>query len=236
MSHDVTFALPAGTGMALLGASGSGKSSLAKALAGIWQPAQGCVRLDGARLDQWHTDALGQHIGYLPQEVSLFDGTVAANISRFEDGASDKQIIEAALIAGAHNLILSLPDGYATRIGEGGALLSAGQRQRIGLARAVYGSPFLIILDEPNANLDAEGEAALTRAIAILRGRKSIVVVISHRMSALTALDTALILHQGAVLAFGPRDEVMARLASAARSDAGAAAHAAQQSQKAGQA
>jgi PrtD family type I secretion system ABC transporter len=215
--RNVSFAVRAGTGMALLGPSGSGKSSLAKALAGIWQPAQGAIRLDGARLDQWHSDTLGQHIGYLPQEVSLFDGTVAGNISRFEEEASDERIVEAALIAGAHNLILSLPQGYATPIGEGGALLSAGQRQRIGLARAVYGNPFLIVLDEPNANLDAEGEAALTRAIAILRARRSIVIVISHRMSALTALDTALVLHQGAVLAFGPRDEVIARLASAAQ-------------------
>ncbi len=188
--------------------------------------------MDGARLDQWHADALGQHIGYLPQEVSLFDGTVAANISRFDEEASHERIIEAALIAGAHNLIISLPDGYTTRIGEGGALLSAGQRQRIGLARAVYGSPFLIILDEPNANLDAEGEAALTRAIGILRARKSIVVVISHRMSALAALDAALVLHQGAVVAFGARDEVIARLAGATRPNASAASQADQGSSK----
>jgi ATP-binding cassette, subfamily C, bacterial PrsD len=220
VTRNVSFTLSAGTGMALLGASGSGKSSLAKAIAGIWPPAQGAVRLDGARLDQWSPATLGQHIGYLPQEVGLFDGSVARNISRFEKRASDERIIEAATIAGAHNLILSLPDGYATRIGDGGALLSAGQRQRIGLARALYGNPFLIVLDEPNANLDAEGEAALTRAIAIMRAKHSIVIVISHRVSALAALDTALILHQGQMLAFGPRDQVMARLAAAGASQA----------------
>jgi PrtD family type I secretion system ABC transporter len=220
VTRNVSFALPAGTGMALLGASGSGKSSLAKAIAGIWQPAQGAVRLDGARLDQWNAATLGQHIGYLPQEVGLFDGTVARNISRFERGASDERIMEAAAIAGAHHLILSLPDGYATRIGDGGALLSAGQRQRIGLARALYGDPFLVVLDEPNANLDAEGEAALTRAIAIMRAKRSIVIVISHRISALAALDIALILHQGQMIAFGPREQVLARLAAAGASQA----------------
>ena len=127
------------------------------------------MRLDGARLDQWDSDALGRHIGYLPQEVALFDGTVADNICRFEEGASEERILEAAMIAGAHGLIVSLPKGYATPIGEGGALLSAGQRQRLGLARALYGGPFVVVLDEPNANLDAEGEAALTRAIKLLR-------------------------------------------------------------------
>ena len=210
--RNASFELAAGTGLALLGASGSGKSSLARALVGIWQPAQGALRLDGARLDQWDTDVLGRYIGYLPQDVELFDGTVAENICRFERGATDAGIVEAAHIAGAHDLILSLPDGYGTRIGESGALLSAGQRQRIGVARAVYGRPFLVVLDEPNANLDAEGEAALTRAIAILRARQSIVVVISHRVSALAALDKALVLYKGEMLAFGPRDEVLARI------------------------
>ncbi len=210
--RNASFELNAGTGLALLGASGSGKSSLARTLVGIWQPAQGAIRLDGARLDQWDTDELGRHIGYLPQDVELFDGAVAENICRFEKGAADASIFEAAQIAGAHNLILSLPDGYGTRIGESGALLSAGQRQRIGLARAVYGRPFLVVLDEPNANLDAEGEAALTRAIAVMRARQSIVIVISHRVSALAALDKALVLYKGETLAFGPRDEVLAQL------------------------
>jgi ABC-type protease/lipase transport system fused ATPase/permease subunit len=211
--RNVSFAVPAGTGLALLGASGSGKSSLAKAIVGIWPSHHGDVRLDGARLDQWGSDALGRHIGYLPQEVALFDGTVADNISRFEEGASRERILEAAIAADAHDLIVSLPKGYATPIGEGGALLSAGQRQRLGLARALYGQPFLVVLDEPNANLDAEGEAALTRAIKILRRREAIVIVVSHRPSALAALDTVLLLHQGSVLAFGRLEEVRARLA-----------------------
>jgi PrtD family type I secretion system ABC transporter len=222
--RNASFELTAGTGLALLGASGSGKSSLARALVGIWRPAKGDVRLDGARLGQWDTDDLGRHIGYLPQDVELFDGTVAENICRFEKGAPDGGIVEAAQIAGAHNLILSLPAGYSTRIGESGGLLSAGQRQRMGLARAVYGRPFFVVLDEPNANLDADGEAALTRAIAVLRARQSIVVVISHRVSALAALDKALVLYKGEMLAFGPRDDVLAHLAGSkktAKSDAG---------------
>ncbi len=216
VTRNVSFELHAGMGLALLGASGSGKSSLARALVGIWPAVQGVVRLDGAPLDQWQSDALGQHMGYLPQDVALLDGTVAGNISRFEKGANDSRIVEAAQIAGVHQLILSLPEGYSTRIGERGILLSGGQRQRIGLARALYGNPFLTVLDEPNANLDAEGEAALTRAIAIMRARRSIVIVISHRPSALSALDTALVLHQGDVLAFGPCEEVFARLAGRA--------------------
>ena len=222
--RNASFELEAGMGLALLGASGSGKSSLARTLVGIWQPAQGALRLDGARLDQWDSDELGQHIGYLPQDVELFDGAVAENICRFEKGATDGSIVEAAQIAGAHDLILSLPAGYSTRVGESGALLSAGQRQRIGLARAVYGGPFLVVLDEPNANLDAEGELALTRAIAVMRARQSIVVVISHRVSALASLDKALVLYKGEMLAFGPRDEVLAHLAGsnqAAKPDAG---------------
>ncbi len=209
----VSFELPAGTGLAVIGASGSGKSSLARALVGVWRPTQGAVCLDGARLDQWRSDNLGQHIGYLPQDVSLFDGTVAENICRFERGADDARVVEAAGIAGAHNLILSLSNGYGTRIGEGGALLSAGQRQRIGLARAIYGAPFLVVLDEPNANLDVEGEVALTRAIALMRARRSVVVVVSHRPSALTAVDTLLVLNKGEMVSFGPRDEVISRLA-----------------------
>ena len=219
--RNVSFGLTAGAGLALVGASGSGKSSLAKAIVGIWPPIQGDVRLDGARLDQWDSDALGRHIGYLPQEVALFDGTVADNICRFEEGASEESILEAAMIAGAHGLIVSLPKGYSTPIGEGGALLSAGQRQRLGLARALYGGPFVVVLDEPNANLDAEGEAALTRAIKLLRAREAIVIVISHRPSALAALDSVLVLHNGGVLAFGERDEVWERLANRNPHEAG---------------
>jgi PrtD family type I secretion system ABC transporter len=209
----VSFRLAAGSGLALLGASASGKSSLSKALVGVWPPARGVVRLDGAALDQWHCDELGRHIGYLPQDVALLDGSVAQNIARFDEAAESERVLAAGRIAGAHDMILRLPEGYATRIGEGGMALSAGQRQRIGLARAVFGDPFLIVLDEPNANLDAEGENALTRAIEALRRNGCIVIVVSHRPSALAALDMALVLYDGRAIAFGRREEVFARIA-----------------------
>jgi ATP-binding cassette, subfamily C, bacterial PrsD len=210
---NVSFSLTAGMGLALIGASASGKSSLSRALVGVWPPSSGVVRLDGAALDQWDIDELGRHIGYLPQDVALFDGTVADNIARFDASASSDAVLDAAQVAGAHEMILRLPGGYGTRIGDGGASLSAGQRQRIGLARAVFGNPFLVVLDEPNANLDTEGEIALSKAIEILRSGKAIVIVVSHRPSALSALDMAMLLHQGRVIAFGRREEVFASLA-----------------------
>ena len=209
---NITFSLKAGAGLALIGASASGKTSLSKALVGIWPALHGVVRLDGAALDQWRNEDLGRHIGYLPQDVALFDGTVADNICRFDPQANSEAILKAARIAGVHDIILRLSEGYATRIGEGGMSLSAGQRQRIGLARAVFGDPFLLVLDEPNANLDADGENALTRAILILRQNKSIVVVISHRPSALAALDMMMVLYEGKSIAFGPSEEVFARV------------------------
>ncbi len=212
ISH-VSFGLRAGTGLALLGASAAGKSSLAKALVGIWPAASGVVRLDGAALDRWHADDLGRHIGYLPQDVGLFDGTVAMNIGRFDESASSDAILEAARVAGAHEMILRLPDGYDTQIGERGAALSAGQRQRIGLARAVFGRPFLVVLDEPNANLDADGELALVRAIETLRRVQSIVIVVSHRSNALAALNMTMVIYEGRSIAFGPREEIFARVA-----------------------
>jgi ATP-binding cassette subfamily C protein PrsD len=212
---NVSFALSAGMGLALLGASASGKTSLSKALVGIWPVLSGVVRLDGGALDQWRNGDLGRYIGYLPQDVALFDGTVAENICRFDEAAASEAILKAARIAGVHDMILRLPEGYATRIGAGGMSLSAGQRQRIGLARAVFGDPFLVVLDEPNANLDTEGEQALTRAIQVLRANKSIVIVISHRPSALTALDMALVLYDGKAIAFGRCDEVFARVSAA---------------------
>jgi PrtD family type I secretion system ABC transporter len=199
---NVSFSLKAGMGLALLGASASGKTSLSRALVGIWPAQQGVIRLDGAALDQWG-EHLGQHVGFLPQDVSLFD-------------ASSEAILKAARIAGVHELILRLPDGYSTRIGQSGMSLSAGQRQRIGLARAVFGDPFLVVLDEPNANLDADGEGALTRAIQILRHNKCIVIVISHRPSALAALDMAMVLYEGKAIAFGSCEEIFARVRSAA--------------------
>ena len=212
---NVSFALSAGMGLALLGASASGKTSLSKALVGIWPALSGVVRLDGAALDQWRNGDLGRYLGYLPQDVSLFDGTVAENICRFDETATSEAILKAARIAGVHDIILRLPEGYATRVGAGGMSLSAGQRQRIGLARAVFGDPFLVVLDEPNANLDTEGEQALTRAIQIMRVAKSIVIVISHRPSALAALDMALVLYEGKAIAFGRREEVFARVSAA---------------------
>ena len=212
---NISFSLKGGMGLALLGASASGKTSLSKALVGIWPAQQGVVRLDGAALDQWRNEDLGRHIGYLPQDVALFDGTVAENICRFDEQVSSDAILKAAHIAGVHDIILRLPEGYSTRIGERGMSLSAGQRQRIGLARAVFGDPFLVVLDEPNANLDADGENALTRAIQILRHNKGIVIVISHRPSALAALNMTMVLYEGKAIAFGPREEVFARVRNA---------------------
>jgi ATP-binding cassette subfamily C protein PrsD len=212
---NVTFALRAGMGLALLGASASGKTTLSKALVGIWAAHSGVIRLDGAAIDQWAADDLGRYTGYLPQDVALFDGTVAENISRFAGIISSEAVLKAARIAGVHETILRLPNGYETRIGEGGMALSAGQRQRIGLARAIFGDPFFVVLDEPNANLDAEGEAALNRAIHFLRQSQCIVIVISHRPSALSALNMALVLYEGRMIAFGPREEIFSRVKNA---------------------
>jgi ATP-binding cassette subfamily C protein PrsD len=207
--RDVSFKLVAGQGVGIIGPSGSGKSTLARALVGIWPPARGTIRLDGAELSQWEREALGRSIGYLPQGVELFDGTIAENISRFVRDADPAAIVEAAEQAGVHQLILSMPGGYDTRIGAGGAILSAGQRQRIGLARALYGKPFLLVLDEPNASLDSEGEAALTKAIVGARQAGAIVVVIAHRPNALAAVDQVLVMAEGRAVAFGRRDEVL---------------------------
>jgi ABC-type protease/lipase transport system fused ATPase/permease subunit len=193
----------------------------------VWPALHGAVRLDGATLDQWRPDDLGRHIGYLPQEVALFDGSVAENISRFDESASSDAVLAAAHVAGAHQMILRLPDGYSTRIGEGGMALSAGQRQRLGLARAVFGGPFLVVLDEPNANLDADGEIALTRAIQILRQAGCIVIVVSHRPSSLSALNMGMVMYEGRMIAFGPREEIFARVARSARRPAPVAAAAA---------
>lgn len=207
--RDVSFSLAAGQGLGIIGPSGSGKSTLVRALVGIWPAARGTIRLDGAELDQWHPEALGPSIGYLPQGVELFDGTIAENISRFSSTADPSEIIEAAQLADVHELILSMPEGYDTRIGNAGAVLSAGQRQRIALARALFCKPFLIVLDEPNASLDLEGEVALTNAIVMARQRGAIVVIVAHRPNALSAVDQVLVLTQGAMAAFGPRDEVL---------------------------
>lgn len=207
--QNVSFALKAGEGLGIIGPSGSGKSTLARALVGAWLPAGGKVRLDGAALDQWAAEALGPHIGYLSQSVELFDGTVSQNIARFDPDATSDEIIEAAKAAAVHDLIVRLPQGYDTVIGAGGEMLSAGQRQRVGLARALYRKPFVVVLDEPNSNLDAEGDQALTQAIKSVRERGGIVVVIAHRPSALAGLDLLLVLANGQAQAFGPKDDVL---------------------------
>ena len=207
--QDITFGLDSGDGLGIIGPSGSGKSTLARLLVGVWTPAGGKIRLDGAALDQWAPEMLGEHIGYLPQDVELFEGTVAENISRFEAGTDPETIIAAARAAGAHDLITALPEGYETRIGEAGASLSAGQRQRIALARALYRDPFLVVLDEPNSNLDNEGEEALTGAIRGVRQRGGIAIVIAHRPSALAALDQVLVIQQGRQRTLGPKEDVL---------------------------
>ena len=208
----VTFAAKAGEAIAVIGPSGSGKSTLVRGLCGIWRPVRGSVRLDGATLDQWAGDDLGQHIGYLPQNVELLDGTVAQNIARFDPNAPSEAITTAAKIAGVHDLIVRLPDGYESEVGNDGSNLSAGQRQRIALARALYGDPFLIVLDEPNSNLDAEGETALAEAVNTARKRGAIVVLVAHRQSILAVVGSILYMRDGRALAFGPRDEVLRKL------------------------
>ncbi|MPQ93789.1 type I secretion system permease/ATPase [Thioclava sp. JE_KL1] len=208
---DVSFDLKSGDALGLIGPSGSGKTTLAKGIVGIWPLLRGHVRFDGAALDQWRVDLLGDHIGYLPQEVSLMEGTVAENIARFAPDATDADVVAAAKAAGAHQTIIHLPDGYQTQLGPFGTSLSAGQRQRVGLARALYGAPFLVVLDEPNSNLDADGEAALSAAIASVRARGGIVVVIAHRPKALESVNLVGFVQGGKLVAFGPKDEIVNR-------------------------
>jgi ATP-binding cassette subfamily C protein len=207
--QDVTFALDAGHGVGIIGPSGSGKSSLARALVGVWQPVRGKVRFDGAALDQWSPETRGRHIGYLPQDVELFAGTIAQNISRFEENANSEDIIAAAKDAGVHDLITGMREGYDTEIGDHGGMLSAGQAQRIALARALYRNPFLVVLDEPNSNLDSEGDEALTRAVLSVRARGGVVVVVAHRPVGIAGVDFLLVLKDGRAQAFGPKDAVL---------------------------
>ena len=209
---DASFVLNAGQGLGIIGPSGSGKSSLVRALVGVWQPFRGKVRIDGAALDQWSSDVLGQFIGYLPQDVELFTGSVAQNICRFDPEAKSETIIAAAKEAGVHDMIIKMRDGYNTEVGEQGAAVSAGQAQRVALARALYGDPFLIVLDEPNSNLDTEGDEALTRAVRAARQRGAIVVVVAHRPVGIEAVDQILVLKDGRVQALGPKEQVLAQV------------------------
>ncbi|MFL6534881.1 MAG: type I secretion system permease/ATPase [Pseudomonas sp.] len=213
--QNINFMVAAGTAVGVVGPSASGKSSLARVLVNAWTPARGHVRLDGAPLDQLSEQARGKLIGYLPQSVGLFTGTVAHNIARLDPSAPDSAIVSAAQLAGVHELILQLPQGYETHVGEGGANLSAGQRQRVALARAMFGDPFLVVLDEPNSNLDAEGEQALAKAILTLKSRGTIVVVIAHRTNILSVIDQILIIENGMQAAYGPRDVVLKRTPAA---------------------
>ncbi len=208
--------LKAGQALLIFGASGSGKSTLLRVLAGVWPAMRGVVRVDGAALDQWNPEQLGEQIGYIPQDVELFDGTVAENIARFRPDASDEDVIAAAMDAGAHDLILKLPEGYGTRIGEGGQTLSAGQRQRVGLARALFGKPFLLLLDEPNSNLDQDGEAALVQAIAGAKERGAVAIVVSHKTSLLGVVDFVGRVHDGR-LQVATRDEYRQMMIRAAQ-------------------
>jgi ATP-binding cassette subfamily C protein PrsD len=205
----ITFELEKGDGLGILGLSGSGKSSLIRAILGIWPIMHGEVRLDGAAVWQYDPDRLGKTIGYLPQVVDLFSGTVAQNIARFRTDASSEAIIKAAQAARVHDLILSFQQGYDTPVGELGSRLSAGQRQRIGLARALYGDPFLIVLDEPNSNLDAIGDEALTASMLAARARGAIVIVVAHRPSAIASVNKLLYLQNGTQVKFGPKAEVL---------------------------
>ena len=212
--RNINFELRAGEIMGLIGASGSGKSTLARLLVGVWPVANGSVRIDGADVFQWSKDELGPFMGYLPQDIELFAGTIAENIARFGEVDSFK-VVAAAKLAGVHELILQMPEGYETRVGDGGSGLSGGQKQRIGLARALYGDPVFIVLDEPNSNLDEAGEFALAESILELKKRQRTVVIISHRPSIIRITDKFMVFQNGAALAFGPTEQVLEAMAKA---------------------
>jgi ATP-binding cassette subfamily C protein len=205
----VSFRLEPGQAMGVIGPSGAGKSTLARALIGVWKPAGGKVRLDGATLDQYDPDVLGSYIGYLPQRIALFDGTIAENIARLQDHGDAAKIVDAAKRAAAHDMIIKLPEGYDTRISQIGGRLSGGQIQRIGLARALYGNPVILVLDEPNSNLDNDGTIALNTAIRTTKEAGGAVLIMAHRPAAIQECELLLVLEEGMRRAFGPRDAVL---------------------------
>lgn len=221
---DISFALGQGEALGIIGPSAAGKSSLARVLLGVWPYQSGAVRLDGSEIRHWKKEELGASLGYLPQDVELFSGSVGQNIARLDDAERNSDaVIRAAQLAGAHDMIQRLPDGYDTELGAGGVALSGGQRQRIGLARALYGAPTFVILDEPNANLDIEGERALVAALTTLRAAAVTVVLITHKLSLLTNTDKTLVLNAGQVAAFGPSEEVLRKLTRGIGAGAGVA-------------
>lgn len=206
---EVSFDVAAGKAVGIIGPSGGGKTTLVRAITGIWPCLRGSLRLDGAHLDQWPEGAIGRHFGYLPQEVSLLDASIGENISRLAVNPDPAAIVAAATAAGIHEMIVKLPDGYQTQLGPQGTALSAGQRQRIGLARALYGNPFLVVMDEPNSNLDSEGEAALTKAIEGVKARGGIAIIVAHRPSALVAVDLIGVIQAGKLAGFGPKETIL---------------------------
>jgi len=212
----INFEILPGTALGIIGPSGAGKSTLARCLTGVWRPAGGKIRLDGASLDQFEPAVLGQHIGYLPQRVQLFDGTIAENIAGLA-APDDAKVVEAARKSAAHEMILELPEGYDTRVSSGGGMLSGGQMQRIGLARAMYSNPVVLVLDEPNSNLDNEGSQALNLAVREMKAMDGTVLIMAHRPSAITECEQLMVLDHGMIKALGPRDEVLERTVQNAR-------------------
>jgi ABC-type protease/lipase transport system fused ATPase/permease subunit len=209
---NLNFQVEPGETLGIVGPSGAGKSTLARLLVGVWRPNNGVVRLDGADVFTWDRADFGRHVGYLPQDTELFAGTIRQNIARFRTDVTDEQVVRAAQLAGVHELVLRTPRGYDTQMGEGGLVLSAGQRQRVGLARAMLGDPAYVVLDEPNASLDAEGEQALMQAIEAMKANGATVVIISHKIGIFRVADKMLAMREGRMELFGPRDAVMNRL------------------------